>query len=129
MTMHKRCTILLSICFLQIQLSVFAQKTETTSWYVNGYTEQIAINYFKTSTLLEPIEGIWQSSDGFKYAIERNVENGRRISENYRVIVLESSHDGWKLGQIKGFIIPGSVESVYSFKYYTQYYIRGTISL
>ena len=122
MIMHKRCTILASICFLLIQMSAFAQKTETISWYVEGYTEQIAMNYFKTSTLLEPIEGIWQSSDGFKYAIERNVENGRRISENYRVIVLESSHDGWKLSQIKGFITPGSVESVYSFKYYTRSY-------
>ena len=122
MTMHKRCTFMVSIFFLLIQMSAFAQKTETTSWYVKGYTEQIAMNYFKTSTLLEPVEGIWQSSDGFKYAIERDVEDGRRISENYRVIVLESSHDGWKLGQIKGFITPGSVESVYSFKYYTRSY-------
>ncbi len=125
MTMHKRCTILVSICFFLTQMSAFAQKTETTSWYVNGYTEQIAKNYFNNSTLLEPIEGIWQSSDGFKYAIEREIENGHRISGNYRVIVLESSHDGWKLSQIKGFITSGSVESVYSFKYYTRSYNGG----
>lgn len=114
--------ILANICFLLIHLGAIAQKTETTSWYVKGYTEQIAKNYFNSSTLLKPIEGIWQSSDGFKYAIERNVENGRRVSDNYRVIVLESSHDGWQLGQVKGFITPGSVESVYSFKYYTRNY-------
>lgn len=101
---------------------VNAQKTETNSWYVEGYTEQIAMNYFNRSTLLEPIEGIWQSTDGFKYSIERAVENQRRVSGKYRVIVLESSHDGWKLGQIKGFITSGSVENVYSFKYYTRYY-------
>lgn len=104
------------ICLTQ---GVIAQKTDS-GWYVAGYSEQIAMNYFTSSTMLEPIEGIWQSTDGYKYAIEKDVENGRRITGKYRVIVLESSYDAWKLGQIKGFVTPGSVDGVYSFKYYTR---------
>ena len=103
-----------------------AQKTETTSWYVDGYSEDIAMEYFNRSTLLEPIEGIWQSTDGYKYSIEKDVENGIRQDGKYRVIVLESSSDGWKLGQIRGFVTSGSVESVYSFKYYTRNIYDGT---
>ncbi|MBO7143811.1 MAG: SUMF1/EgtB/PvdO family nonheme iron enzyme [Salinivirgaceae bacterium] len=99
--------------------SIQAQKTDS-GWYVPGYTEQIAMNYFNSTTMLAPVEGIWQSSDGYKYAIEKDVENNRRVSSKFRVIVLESSFDGWELGEIKGFITPGSVESVYSFKYYTR---------
>ena len=109
------------LCLLLFSSLSCAQKTESSSWYVPGYSEEVAMKYFIQSTLLEPIEGIWQSSDGFKYAIEKSVEDGRRVSGRYRVIVLETSHDGWKLGQIKGFIHPGSVENVYSFKYYTRY--------
>lgn len=104
------------LCLAQ---GVNAQKTDS-GWYVAGYSEQIAMNYFTSSTMLEPVEGIWQSSDGYKYAIEKDVENGRRVTGKYRVIVLESSTDGWNLGEIKGFITLGSNESVYSFKYYTR---------
>ncbi len=118
--MTKKCIFLAFTCIFFMQMNTSAQKTETTSWYVEGYTEQIAMNYFSKNTLLDAIEGIWQSTDGFKYSIEKDVENGRRITGKYRVIVLESSHDGWKLGQVKGFITPGSMESVFSFKYYTR---------
>lgn len=101
-------------------MNAIAQKNETTSYYVDGYNEEVAMSYFSRSALLDPIEGIWQSTDGYKYSIEKDVENGQRLSEKYRVIVLESSYDGWKLGQIRGFITTGSVESVYSYKYYTR---------
>ena len=116
--MSKR--ILFIICFVFcIGQIVKAQKSDS-GWYVAGYSEQAAMNYFTNSTMLEPIEGIWQSTDGFKYSIEKDVENSRRVSGKYRVIVLESSSNAWNLGQIKGFISPGSVEEVYSFKYYTR---------
>ena len=110
----------LSILFATLLVGqVWAQKTDS-GWYVAGYSEQVAMNYFTNSTMLEPVEGIWQSTDGYKYAIEKDVENSRRVSGKYRVIVLESSSDGWNLGEIKGFITPGSVDGVYSFKYYTR---------
>ena len=114
----KRLFTILFVTMLTGQ-SIQAQKSDS-GWYVAGYSEQAAMNYFTNSTMLEPIEGIWQSTDGFKYAIEKDVENSRRVSGKYRVIVLESSSNAWNLGQIKGFISPGSVESVYSFKYYTR---------
>ncbi len=99
---------------------IYAQKTETGVWYMDGFDEQKARDYLSDNYLLDRVEGIWQSTDGFKYAIEKDVENGKRLSDRFRVIVLDSSHDGWKTGYIKGFITPGSVESVYSFKYYTR---------
>ncbi len=115
--MFKRILFLgFSICLAQ---GIKAQKTDS-GWYVPGYTEQIAMSYFNSTTMLAPVEGIWQSSDGYKYAIEKDVENGRRVSSKFRVIVIESSFDGWELGEIKGFITQGSVESIYSFKYYTR---------
>ena len=66
------------------------------------------------------IEGIWQSTGGFKYSIEKDVENGTRSRDKYRMIVLESSSNGWSPTQIKGFITYSSVNGIYSMKYYTR---------
>ena len=111
--------ILLSILCL-FAISNFAQRSVTQSWYVKDYTEQDAKTYFDNATYLIPIEGIWQSNDGFKYAIEKDVEDGKRLSAQFRMIVLESSSNGWSRGQIKGFIQLGSVDGAYSMKYYTR---------
>lgn len=108
------------IFLLLASILSYAQKTETSIWYIDGYNEQTARKYLDNNYLLDIVEGIWQSTDGFKYAIEKDVEGGKRLSDKFRAVVLDSSHDGWKPGYIKGFITPGSVESVYSFKYYTR---------
>ena len=105
---------------LFVSAVIYAQKTETGVWYVDGFDEQKARDYLSDNYLLDRVEGIWQSTDGFKYAIVKDVEGGKMLSNKFRAIVLDSSHDGWKLGYIKGFITPGSVETVYSFKYYTR---------
>lgn len=112
----------LSILFLFTSiLCAQAQKTEQSSWYVKGYTEETAKNYFDRRYSLDLIEGIWQSNDGFKYAIERDVEeDGSRSKDSYRVIILESSHNGWSASEIKGFITYSSINGVYSLKYYTK---------
>lgn len=108
--------LLLLLCFC-----VWAQKSEQSGWYVKGYTEETAKSYFNRRYSLDLIEGIWQSNDGFKYAIERDVEDdGSRSTDKYRVIILESSHNGWSLGQIKGFVTFSSINGVYSLKYYTR---------
>lgn len=108
--------LLLSLCFCAL-----AQKSEQSGWYVKGYTEETAKSYFDRRYSLDLIEGIWQSNDGFKYAIERDVEDdGSRSTDKYRVIILESSHNGWSLGQIKGFVSFSSINGVYSLKYYTR---------
>ena len=108
--------LLLLLCFC-----AWAQKSEQSGWYVKGYTEETAKAYFDRRYSLDLIEGIWQSNDGFKYAIERDVEDdGSRSTDKYRVIILESSHNGWSLGQIKGFVSFSSINGVYSLKYYTR---------
>ena len=114
----KRTVLFLLLC--AIALNLIAQKSASQSWYVKDYTEQVAKNYLDNATYLIPIEGIWQSNDGFKYAIEKDVEDGKRLSTQFRMIVLESSSNGWSRGQIKGFIQLGSVDGAYSMKYYTR---------
>ena len=60
---------------LQNALAAFSQQY----WKVSGYTESIAKSYLDSnSSSLDPIEGIWQSTEGSKYAVEKDVENGRR---------------------------------------------------
>lgn len=116
MKKHFSTLLLLLLCFC-----AWAQKSEQSGWYVKGYTEETAKSYFDRRYSLDLIEGIWQSNDGFKYAIERDVEDdGSRSTDKYRVIILESSHNGWSLGQIKGFVTFSSINGVYSLKYYTR---------
>lgn len=106
------------LTILALTISVFAYSQQY--WKVNGYTESDAKSYFNNSNLNQ-IEGIWQTTDGFKYAIEKDVENGRRLNDKYRVIVLESSMPQWKESEIKGFITYGSDDNIYSYKYYIKY--------
>ncbi len=101
-------------------ISANAQKNEESGWYVKDYNEDKAKAYFDSRYSLDLIEGIWQSTDGFKYSIEKDVENGTRSRDKYRMIVLESSSNGWSPTQIKGFITYSSVNGIYSMKYYTR---------
>lgn len=110
-----------TLILLSIFFSAFAQKSEQSGWYVKDYTEETAKAYFDRRYSLDLIEGIWQSNDGFKYSIERDVEDdGRRSADKFRVIILESSHNSWLTGQIKGFVTFSSINGVYSLKYYTR---------
>lgn len=113
----KRLTLL--FCAVWMATVSIAQRTETTIWSVKNYTEATARSYLDGNYYLDPVEGIWQSTDGFKYAIEKDVENSRRQNDKYRVVILESSVNGWTPSQIKAFISLGSVDGVYSMKYYT----------
>ena len=110
----KAMRLLILMLVLQNALAAFSQQY----WKVNGYTESDAKSYLNNNSNLNQIEGVWQTTDGYKYAIEKNVENGYRQSDKYRVIVLESSNKVWKLGQIKGFITHGTSDDIYSYMYY-----------
>ena len=110
----KAMRLLIFMLVLQNALVAFSQQY----WKVNGYTESDAKSYLNNNSNLNQIEGVWQTTDGYKYAIEKNVENGYRQSDKYRVIVLESSDKVWKLGQIKGFITHGTSDDIYSYMYY-----------
>lgn len=92
-------------------------------WKVSGYySEATAKSYFDSnSSNLDAMEGIWQTTEGTKYAIEKDVENGIRQKEKYRMIVLDHFSRWWQTGEIQAFISPGSSESLYSMKYYTKY--------
>lgn len=114
-----------------IVLTLFALITSIVAypqqyWKVNGYTESDAKSYLNNNSInLDPIEGIWQSTEGCKYAVEKYVENGRRQNGKYRVVVLEHSSRWWSTGEIQAFISDGSSESLYSMKYYTKYFNNG----
>mgnify|MGYP003301811593 CR=1 FL=1 len=115
----KRILVILALMPIMF-LHSYAQRTEESSWYVKGYTEEIAKKYFESRYKLDAIEGIWQSTDGYKYAIERDVVNGARSKDSYRVIILESSVDQWSPTEIKGFVTYSSLNGIYSLKYYTK---------
>ena len=119
---------LFTLCAVVSAYPAHAQKSETTRWYVSGYTEDNIRSYLDENEFLDDLEGIWQSSDGFKYAIERDVEDGYRLPNQFRIVVLSSSHNGWRLGEVKGFITTGSVDGMYSMKYYTSDVNRGNLS-
>lgn len=115
----KRILTLLALLPLMFVYS-YAQRTEEVSWYVKGYTEDKAKMYFESRYQLDAVEGIWQSTDGFKYAIERDVVNGYRSKDTYRIIILESSVNSWSPTEVKGFITYSSLNGIYSLKYYTK---------
>ncbi|NLE06245.1 MAG: trypsin-like peptidase domain-containing protein [Crenarchaeota archaeon] len=107
-----------------------AQKNVKNYSYVEGYNESKAKSYFNSATL-DPIEGIWQSTDGFKYSIEKDVDYGTRSSNKYRVIILNnnSGNNFWKVTYIKSFIEKTAVESVFNMEYYTNSSEGGNLSI
>ena len=111
---------LITLLMAALLLPAFAQRSEKQGWYVKDYNESTAKAYLDNNYYLDKVEGIWQSTDGFKYAIEKNVENSKREKNRFRIIILESSVDGWAPTEIKGFIDYGSINDVYSMKYYTK---------
>lgn len=114
--------LVITILALTISIVVYSQQY----WKVSGYTDSDAKSYFDSnSTNLDIIEGIWQTTEGAKYAIEKDVENGVRQKDKYRMIVLDHSSRWWKTGEIQAFISSGSSESLYSMKYYTKYDTNG----
>lgn len=118
----KAIRFLILMLVLQNALAAFSQQY----WKVSGYTESIAKSYLDSnSSSLDPIEGIWQSTEGCKYAVEKDVENGRRQNGKYRVVVLEHFSRWWSTGEIQAFISDGSSESLYSMKYYSKYNNNG----
>ncbi len=122
--------ILLSIGFIIITLTLFSQRSEKTYFNVAGYNENTAKQYFDSSPLND-VEGIWQSTDGFKYSIEKDVENGYRSESKFRMIILENagSYSWWKPTHIKAFIESSSVNGIYSMKYYTNTSTGGNLEV
>lgn len=115
-------------------LLLFSSSLLSQNWYMENYSEEIAKDYFVNSyNELDMIEGIWQSSDGFRYSIEKDVERGRRVDGKYRIVVLVGGYREWSLGDIKGFISYGSGDGFYAMTYYTRtigsgYYAKRTTS-
>lgn len=115
----KKGLFLLTLVLLNFTMS-FGQKKVANYYNVKGYSEETAKSYFNTYEI-DPIEGIWQSNDGFKYSIEKDVENGMRQEDKYRVIILSHNTNNpfWKETYIKGFIEKTAANGVYNIDYYT----------
>lgn len=108
------------IGMLLVHTPTISQKKVATYFNVKGYTEQTARSYL-TSSSIDPIEGIWQSNDGFKYAIEKDVRDGRRVPDQFRIIVLShnTASPFWQTSYVKGFIGKTAVNGIYNIDYYT----------
>lgn len=109
------CVVLVTGQWIQVQAA-----SEHSVVGIEDYNEATAKTYLDNHIAnLAPVEGIWQSSDGFKYAIERDVEDGYRVNDRYRMIILEAGSDAWEERWVKGYISKGSMDGLYSLKYYT----------
>lgn len=95
-------------------------KKESVLYGIIGYTEDTAREYLSNrGNDIDVIEGIWQSSDGYKYAIELDVDdNGYRKKDQFRMIVIEGE-SGWSGGDVRAYISRGSIDGAYSIKYYS----------
>lgn len=112
--------ILLATILALFSVATFGQKKVANYYSVKGYDEQTAKSYLDRYEI-DPIEGIWQSNDGFKYAIEKDVENGLRKDDKFRIIILSHNTNNpfWKETYVKGFIGKTAANGVYNIDYYT----------
>jgi S1-C subfamily serine protease/predicted negative regulator of RcsB-dependent stress response len=112
--MRKVYCLLLMLIF---SINLFAQsRHQDETWpHFEGYTEEEALKHLDQAQSLISIEGIWQSSDGFRYMITKADKGGKT---QLLFIVLASSHDNWSIGDIKAVVDFGSVDNVMSMTYY-----------
>jgi len=115
----KNKILLTIITIVVFSLQMFAQKTTAQYYHIDNYNEFEATKYLNLNTL-DPIEGIWQSTDGFKYAIVKQALN-YAFTGKYMVIILShnSSNQFWKPNYIKGLIEKTTVDGVFNMDYYT----------
>ena len=128
------------IIFLALFSLANAQNEIPPGYIDGGFSEKEATQYIdtgiKTNSLL-PIEGIWQTTDGYKIAIVR-IMFSMRVWAGYHsykygyyagppyMIVIESQFG--KNGQIKGYLKDSSVDNLYSLTYYNYISENGRIS-
>lgn len=112
--------ILLATILALFSVATFGQKKVANYYIVKGYNEQTAKSYLDRYDI-DPIEGIWQSNDGFKYAIEKDVENGLRKEDKFRIIILSHNTNNpfWKDTYVRGFVEKTAANGVYNIDYYT----------
>lgn len=77
--------------------------------------EEILRNYYVDNDL-DPIEGIYKSyqSQGMGYYKIGILKDGN----NFKAVILESEFAYWKLGEVKAYFEPSSVNNIYSTKWY-----------
>jgi S1-C subfamily serine protease/Tfp pilus assembly protein PilF len=113
--------ILLATMFALISVATFGQKKVANYFSVKDYSEQKAKSYFDNSEI-DAIEGIWQSSDGFKYSITKyRKDNGIASEDDFQIIILSHNTNNpfWKETYVKGFIQKTAANGVYNLDYYT----------
>lgn len=116
----KKGILLLTIVLLNCTMS-FGQKKVANYYSVKDYSEQKAKSYFDNSEI-DAIEGIWQSSDGFKYSITKyRKDNGIASEDDFQIIILSHNTNNpfWKETYVKGFIQKTAANGVYNLDYYT----------
>lgn len=72
---------------------------------------------------LHPVEGIWQSTDGYKYGIVASNSYGGTKSFNMEILSVPSEYSkGFRVGENKGSISEGSTNGIYSLEYRIKYF-------
>jgi S1-C subfamily serine protease len=112
--------IILVVLFTLVSVATFAQKKVRSKLLQKNYSEERAKEYFIHNEI-DDIEGIWQSSDGYKYSISKYVKNGVVSENNFTIIVFSSSSNSsfWKENYVRGYITKTSEEGVYKISFYS----------
>lgn len=72
---------------------------------------------------LHPVEGIWQSTDGFKYGIVASSSYSGTKSFKIEILSVPSEYSkGFRVGENKGSISEGSTNGIYSLEYRIKYF-------
>lgn len=84
-----------------------------SSVWASEYSVRSYLDSHKGS--LHPVEGIWQSTDGYKYGIVySSYRNGAKA---YSMEILASPNKVFRVGENKGYITEGSTNGIYSLEY------------
>ena len=72
---------------------------------------------------MHPVEGIWQSTDGFKYGIVASSSYSGTKSFKIEILSVPSEYSkGFRVGENKGSISEGSTNGIYSLEYRIKYF-------
>ena len=95
----------------------------TDTWESISLSQAELKDYFKTTTQLDPIEGIWRASDRVQTRVAI-LKNNSRPEREFIAVILETKNATWKAGDKRADIRRGERAGVYRGSYYRDDYLE-----
>lgn len=100
--------------FIILFISLLSNAQEIKSTWTNINKNETELKAYFDSTKLDPIEGIYKSYKSDSYYKLGVI----KVDDIYKAIIIESSYQNWKKGEVKAVFESTSVVGVFSAKYY-----------